>query len=257
MTVSSPTLPADVVRLALEAAYVTPDHTLWDEFGRGRRVAWFASMLQVSRTWYTAGLQALYHRIQIITQDERTNTLLIRTLSHKPHIAQMVKVLQIRSLDVCMGGWCTGHRIQLSKPSIPLVTRKGRKAWRKKRNHKKLVQLLGLCTSVIELSLEPPDLTPLTHMLDSTEVSIERLSIGRAHEVSHAQWEGLSRSTLWHNLRSIQLLATCLDHENTFHDAIYGLHDAFLSAEPFTRLERLEIVGYVHAESLRSIIDAV
>ena len=173
MTATSPTLPADVVRLALEAVYITPDYTLWDEYGRGRRVAWFASTLQVSRTWYIAGQQALYHRIQIVTQNERTNSLLIRTLSHKPHIAKMVKVLHVRSLEVCMGGWCTGHRIQLPKPNIPLVTRKGRKAWRKKREHKKLVQLLGLCTSVIELSLEPPDLTPLTHMLDSSGVSIE------------------------------------------------------------------------------------
>jgi len=257
MTATSPTLPTDVVRLALEAAYITPDHTLWDEYGRGRRVAWFASMLQVSRTWYIAGQQALYHRIQIVTQNERTTALLIRTLAHKPHIAKMVKVLHVRSLDVSMGGWCTGHRIQFPKPSIPLITRKGRKAWRRKREHSKLVQLLGLCTNVTELSVEPPDLRPLIHMLDSTRMSIERLSIGRAHEVPYDEWERLSRSMLWHNLRSIQLLATYLDRSNTFHDAIYGLDEAFLSPEPFTRLEKLEIVGFVHGENLRSIIDIV
>jgi len=257
MTATSPTLPTDVVRLVLEAAYITPDHTLWDEYGRGRRVAWFASMLQVSRTWYIAGQQALYHRIQIITQNERNTALLIRILSHKPHIAKMVKVLHVRSLDVCMGGWCTGHRIQFPKPSIPLVTRKGRKAWRRQREHRTLVQLLGLCTNVTELSVEPPDIRPLIHILDSTRMSLERLSIGRAHDVPYDEWERLSRSMLWHNLRSIQLLATYLDHDNTFQDAIYGFDEAFLSTEPFTRLERLEIVGFVHGENLRSIIEIV
>jgi len=257
MTATSPILPADVVRIALEAVYVTPNQTLWDEYGRGRRVAWLASTLLVSRAWYIAGQQALYHRIQIVTQNERTNSLLIRTLSHKPHIAQMVKVLHILSLAGSVYWCCKSRGIELPKPSIPLFTRKGRKAWRVKWEHKKLVRMLGLYTSVTELSLEPPDLTLVTNVLDSTKVCMERLSIRRAHGVSHDQWDRLARSTLWHNLRSIQLLAAYPVRGDAFSDGIYGLDVAFLSAEPFTRLEMLEIVGHLHAENLLSVLDVV
>jgi len=257
MTATSPMLHADVVRLALEAAYITPDHTLWDEYGRGRRVAWFASTLRVSRTWYIAGQQALYHRIKIITQNERTNTFLIRTLSRKLDIAQMVKVLHIQNLAECERRCYRGRGIHLPEPSIPLITQTGRKAWRKKRQHEKLAQLLGLCVGVAELSLDQPDLTLLTQGPDSTSVCLERLTIGRAHKVSHDQWNLLAWSLLWRNLRSIQLIATYSNRVNTFHDRIYGLNVAFPSAKPFMRLEKLEIIGYVHAENLRSILDVV
>ena len=257
MGTTSPTLPADVVRIALEAAYLIPDHTLWDEYGRGRRVAWFASTLQVSRTWYIAGQQALYHRIQMVTQKERPTALLIRTLRQKPHIAQMVKVLGIHSLAYRQQRRCTKGAIVLPKPSIPFITSKGRKYWRKQRQNKTLAQLLGLCVGLTELRLDQPDLTLLARLLDSMKASLERLSIGRAHEVSHDQWELLAKSTVWRNLHSIQLLATYPDWGKTFHDGIYGLDLAFLSGNPFVRLEKLEIVGYVHAETLRTIIDVV
>ena len=256
MVATHPTLPTEVVRLALEAAYLTPDTSLWDDYGRELRVAWFAGTLQVSRTWYSAGRQALYYHIQVVTQNEQSNALLARTLSQKPHVAQLVKMLHVQTSTNCQ--WRCRKRITMfPTPSIPIVTRKGRKKWRRQQHDKKLAQLLGLCVGLTELSVEEPDLALAVSVLDSMEINLYRLVIKRAHDVHYHQWERLARSTFWHNLRSIQLLATCLDHENTFHDAIYGLHDAFLSAEPFTRLERLEIVGYVHAESLRSIIDAV
>ena len=257
MGTTSPTLPADVVRIALEAAYLIPDHTLWDEYGRGRKVAWFASTLQVSRTWYIAGQQALYHRIQMVTQKERPTALLIRTLRQKPHIAQMVKVLGINSLAYRQQRRCTKGAIVLPKPSIPFITTKGRKDWRKQRQNKTLAQLLSLCVGLTELGLDQPDLTLLARLLDSMKASLERLSIGRAHEVSHDQWELLAKSTVWRNLHSIQLLATYPDWGKTFHEGIYGLDLAFLSGNPFVRLEKLELVGYVHAETLQTIIDVV
>ena len=255
MVATHPTLPTEVVRLALEAAYLTPDTSLWDDYGRGLRVAWFASTLRVSRTWYAAGRQALYQRIQVIAQNEQSNTLFTRTLSRNPHIAQLVKTLHVQTSANCQ--WRCRRRGVFPTPSIPLITEKGRGKWRRQQQDKKLAQLLGLCVGMTELSVEEPDLDLVISVLDSMGINLDRLVIKRAQDVHRHQWERLARSTFWHNLRSIQLLATCLDHENTFHDAIYGLHDAFLSAEPFTRLERLEIVGYVHAESLRSIIDAV
>jgi len=70
MLATHPAHPTEVVRLALEAAYLTPDTTLWDDYGRGLRVARFASTLLVSLACYIAGRQALYHRIQVVAQSE-------------------------------------------------------------------------------------------------------------------------------------------------------------------------------------------
>jgi len=94
-------LPTEVVRLVLEAAYLTPDTTLWDDYGRVLRVAWFASTLRVSRAWYIAGRQALYQRIQVVAQNERTNALLSRTLFRNPPIAQLVKTLHVQTSANC------------------------------------------------------------------------------------------------------------------------------------------------------------
>ena len=260
MVTTSPTLPADVVRLILEAAHITPDHTLWDDYGLGRRVAWFASMLQVSRTWYIAGQEALYHRIKIVARKERSNDLLIRTLTQHPHIAQMVKALYIQSpydpVNYCKVG---SHR----RPSfsmlysIPFATHDWRKDWHAKRQQGKSVQLLRLCTAVTELSLEQPDLMLLTPVLDSTRVSMDRLTIVGIQDVTFHEWESLSQATFWRNLRSIQLLAVDPGDGSSLHKTIYNLDIAFLGFRPFTRLEELQIVGYVEPVVLRRIVDIV
>jgi len=72
-----PTLPIEVLHIVLGATYLSPDHTLWPAYARRKRFAWFASTLHVSRAWCIAGRHALYHRIEIEPQDERTITLLI------------------------------------------------------------------------------------------------------------------------------------------------------------------------------------
>ena len=263
MVTTGPILPADVVRLILEAAHITPDHTLWDEYGLRRRVAWFASTLRVSRTWYIAGQKALYHRIKIVADEERSNDLLIRTLTRRPHIAQMVKALHIQSpygrLRHCRKGIPQLGRLgQLSViTSIPFATQLGRRDLRAKRQQKKPVQLLRLCTGVTELSLEKPDLTLLTPILDSIRASIERLTIVGAHAVSSDQWESMSQSTFWRNLRSIQLLAVDPVYGTSVYSTIGGLDLAFIGAGPFTCLEKLEIVGYVPATALQRIVDIV
>jgi len=260
MVTTSPTLPADVVRLVLEAVHVTHDYTLWDEYGHRARVAWFASMMRVSRMCYIASQQALYHRVKIVARNERSNDLLIRTLIRKPHIAQMVKALYIQSphdrVRYCKVG---SHR----RPSfsmlyiIPFATHDWRKDWHAKRQQGKSVQLLRLCTAVTELSLEQPDLMLLTPVLDSTRVSMDRLTIVGIQDVTFHEWESLSQATFWRNLRSIQLLAVDPGDGSSLHKTIYNLDIAFLGFRPFTRLEELQIVGYVEPVVLRRIVDIV
>ena len=247
------TLPTDVVRLALEAVYLTPDPTLWDDYGRGLRVAWFASTLRVSRTWYAAGRQALYQRIQVIAQNEQSNTLLTRTLSRNPHIAQLVKTLHVQTSANCQ--WRCRRRGVFPTPSIPLITEKGRGKWRRQQQDKKLAQLLGLCVGTTELSVEEPDLDLVISVLDSMGINLDRLVIKRAQDVHRHQWERLARSTFWRNLCSIQLYAIHPHLGGSFHQRIFGLDAAFLGETPFPRLETLEVVGCPN--DLRTIIDIV
>jgi len=254
MVATHPTLPTEVVRLALEAAYLTPDTSLWDDYGRELRVAWFAGTLRVSRTWYSAGRQALYYHIQVVTQNERSNVLLARTLSQKPHVAQLVKILHVQTSANCQ--WRCRKRITMfPTPSIPIVTRKGRKKWRRQQHDKKLAQLLGLCVGLTELSVEEPDLALAISVLDSMEINLYRLVIKRAHDVHYHQWERLARSTFWHNLRSIQLYAINPHISTSLYESIFGLDAAFLDGAPFPRLKTLEVVGCVN--DLRTIIDVV
>jgi len=260
MVTTSPTLPADVVRLILEAVHVTHDYTLWDEYGHRARVAWFASMIRMSRMCYIAGQEALYHRIKIVARNERSNDLLIRTWIRKPHIAQMVKALYIQSphdrVRYCK---VDSHRRSLFPiiHSIPFATHDWRKDWHATWQQKKSVQLLRLCTAVTELSLEQPDLALLTPLLDSTRFSIDRLTIVGIQDVTFHQWESLSQATFWRNLRSIRLLAVDPEDGSSLHNTSYNLDIAFLGVRPFTRLKELRIVGYVEPLVLRRIVNVV
>ena len=141
--------------------------------------------------------------------------------------------------------------------SIPFATHDWRKDWHAKRQQGKSVQLLRLCTAVTELSLEQPDLMLLTPVLDSTRVSMERLTIVVIQDVTFHEWESLSQATFWRNLRSIQLLAVDLEDGNPLHNTIYNLDIAFLGLRPFTCLEELRIAGYVEPVVLRRIVDIV
>jgi len=222
--------PMEVVRLALEIAYLTPNHTLWDDYGHRIRVAWFASTLRVSRTWYIAGQRALYHRIYLVTQHEQSISLLTRTLSQKPYIAQMVKAVHIQTLDQGDRRFRRRHESRFHSASIP---------------QKKLTQMLVLCEGVIELTLEEPDLAALIPTLDCKRFGLQRLVIQRAHQVPQDHWERLARSTFWRNLRDIRLDASHLEWTRLLPEGLYNFDVAFIGAEPFARLE-----GQSHIHSI-------
>ena len=252
-------LPIDVMRVVLEAAHVNPDHTLWDEHGRRRRAAWFADTLRVSRTWYIAGQQSLYYRVEIVSQPDYSVVLLVRTLLQKPHLARMIKVLHLQNT-------ATTKRMEESTeslvPSIPFITETGRRTRRKKKE-KILPRLLGLCTSLTDLCLDRLDLTELTPVLESIGFSLERIEIRRTHELTDTQWESLVRSEFWRNQRAIRFHATNPTMGRRTHEEIDGLDTSFLGTDDvkciggFTRLQELEIIGFTKAENLWAMLCVV
>jgi len=249
--VAPPTLPIEVLHIILDATYLSPDHTLWPAYARRKRFAWFASTLRVSRAWYIAGRHALYHRIEIDPQDERTITLLIRTLTRRPLIAQMVKVLHVE---------CTAHQSRdVCTSLIPMssylyTTEWGRKAQRKNRRNKKLSPLLQFCVGLTQLRIDQPNFTDCMHALNRMSANLERPEIYNADWVTRAQWEHLAQSSFYHNLRSLRFDAGNPDNGSYWHCNLFALEAAFPSVGVFTRLEELEIVGCVELEQLNTIL---
>jgi len=249
--------PVDVVRLILEAAYLNPDQTLWDEYGRRNRTAWFASTLSVARSWYSSGQRALYHRIEVATQDERTVDLLFRTLCRKPHVAQMVKILHIQSNIRPSRPLSTRSAFQFTSPGIPIVTKKGRAAWRRKRQYGKMARILGICTDLNVLRVEQPDLDVLRCATEILSRSLERVEIHRAHEVRRDQWQHLAQSKFWRNLRCIHFDATSPAWRLPLHGTIFSLDSAFIGVETTWRLEHLAIGAFATTNDIHAILHVV
>ena len=253
-------LPADVLVTILGFACVRQEPSAASQYTFKRRRAWFASTLLVGRAWYAAGQPILYRRIFVSFQDDWQFDSLLRTLTTPNRaaegrtLARNIHELHIRNLR--HESTPEYHNI-FPVPGIPIVTQKGRRGWRRKRQYDKLRCLLGMCSALKRLDVYAIHISKLAPALENLWVKHRRLEYLGLHDVTlklYKLWSHLAQFEFWSHLLALAIHApqshwkieNVQQQLGDFHSALKGGH-----------LVSLKIYAHIHAMALQDILRPV
>ena len=249
-------LPVSVIEHILFISYLEPDEQLWNRHSHRIRRHWFASLLRINKSWYTAGQPMLYRRIEADLDTPHLAKILLRTLKRKPDIVQMVKVVRVGDHD-----WTFRDEVAdlimctLAVPKIPLVTERGTKSWLRARAFRRLNRIITICVAAVEARVGAEELGRLVHGLQAAAPRLTRLEIELSNRLDADLWRKIFHPATWAHLRALRLDASSTHWELFWDNEIPYLTSGF--ARQFQQLETLEVFGRIKQTVMREVLQVL